>query len=76
MNRLQTFRKAAGLSQKELAKKVGTNPQHLCRVECGLRPTYHLATRIAATIGCDVADLWPGAELPGMIHVPTKGGAA
>lgn len=31
-------RRAAGLSQRSLAKLLGVTPQFLCRVECGVKP--------------------------------------
>ncbi len=33
MNRLELFRKAAGLSQKELAERSGIDAPKICRVE-------------------------------------------
>lgn len=50
-------RKAAGLSQFELAVKAGTTPQTIARVERGYDPSWSIGLRLAEQLGYDVAAL-------------------
>ncbi len=71
-------RRKVGITQDELAARIGLHKTVICRIEGGWLPSYETAERIAAALSCTVADLWAGAELRRTvrIHAPTKGGAA
>lgn len=59
-NYLRKYRKAAKMTQAELAKAVGTSPVVICRYETGKRiPKISTASRIAEVLGCKVDDIWP-----------------
>lgn len=51
--RLRELRKAAGLSQAELAYRMGAAQPHLCRIEQGSSPNPHLGSieRAAQALG-------------------------
>jgi transcriptional regulator with XRE-family HTH domain len=67
---LRSRRKAAGLTQWELAVKAHRSPFAVCRYENGKRPSYQAAKRLAEALNCRVCDLWPGATLYGSIEIP------
>ena len=51
-------REAAGLTQEELAKKVGVTAAMICQIERGTKnPSLQVGTLIAEALGCDVAEL-------------------
>jgi DNA-binding XRE family transcriptional regulator len=53
-NTLSTLRLAAGLSQAELARRIGTSQPHIARIESGLNdPTTDVVVRIAVGLGVD-----------------------
>lgn len=61
MNTLQKHRKIAGLTQPELAEKVGISPRTLQDYEQGRKPLEKAAAitvlTMARVLGCTVADL-------------------
>ena len=54
----------AGLSQVELAKKVGISDAWLRNIEGGMEPTDGLKRKIAAELGLSAWDIWPAAQVP------------
>jgi transcriptional regulator with XRE-family HTH domain len=48
-----------GLTQAQLAKRIGCNNGSICRYESGKRPRLPMAERVAVAVGLTVADLWP-----------------
>lgn len=58
MNKMRELRKAMGLTQKELAEKVGMTLAAVNRYENGVRvPSVNIAVRIAHALGCTVEEL-------------------
>ena len=58
VNGIKVCRERAGLSQEELARRVGTNRQQIQRLEAGGRKlTIEWAARIAKACGCDLDDI-------------------
>jgi transcriptional regulator with XRE-family HTH domain len=62
MNRLgellKTRREALGLTQRELAQKIGVEASHIAFIESGRRkPSLKLVVRIADTLGVDRQEL-------------------
>jgi putative transcriptional regulator len=56
--RLREYRKAAGLTQAELAKAAGVDSVHVSRMERGERvPGIDTACKLAAALRCSVCDL-------------------
>lgn len=59
-NFLREYRKAAHMTQSELAKASGTSQVMVCRYENGQRvPKLPAARKIAQALGCQVEDIWP-----------------
>ena len=59
-NFLRKYRKAANMTQVELAKAAGTTQAVICRYETGKRiPKITTAQKIADALGCKVNDIWP-----------------
>ena len=57
--RLKEARKAAGLSQSQLAACVGVTRQTICGIESGdYNPTLRLCTNICRTLGKTLNDLF------------------
>lgn len=57
---ISSARIAAGLTQAQLAEKVGVAAQHIGRWERGeRRPKIDALMRIAQALGCDVKELIP-----------------
>ena len=56
-NPFKRARRAAGLSQFELAVKAGTTPQTIARVERGFDPSWSIGLRLAEQLGYDVTAL-------------------
>lgn len=55
--RISEIRKTKGLSQTELAEKVGTSQEHISRIEKGLySPRLDISAKIADVLGCKVDD--------------------
>jgi transcriptional regulator with XRE-family HTH domain len=58
MNRIREIREAAGLTQEQLAERVGTSGNHIWRLESGRsRLTQSWMTRLAEALACSPADL-------------------
>jgi DNA-binding XRE family transcriptional regulator len=58
-NRLSLFRAEAGMSRRELAEKVGVNPQTIGCLERGdYSPSLELAMRVARLFGVPVEALF------------------
>lgn len=56
--RIKEARKNAGLTQKQLAARIGCKQNEIWRWECGVvRPTIKTLCRIAEALGCKPADL-------------------
>ena len=54
---IKAKRLECGLTQKELADKVGVDPSMICQIERGTKsPTLALSVEIAAALGCDVCE--------------------
>jgi len=63
MNALRQLRKARTLRQEDVARLLGVTESAYCLYENGKRtPPVHIKARIAAILGCSVADLWPAAK--------------
>ena len=59
--KIQGLRQQAGITQKELAKKIGVSELTYQRYECGDRvPDARTAIRIAQVLGTTVECLWDG----------------
>ena len=62
-HKLRELRAEAGLSQAQVAAKVGIGRSGYTRIECGDRlPSLRLAQRIAAVFSRTVEDIFPAAE--------------
>lgn len=60
---LKARRAEMGLTQKDVAKLVGINPNYLCRVENGREiPSNSLKGRIAEALHSDINDLFKESE--------------
>ena len=58
MNRIREIRDAAGMTQEELAEKVGTTANHIWRLETGrTNLTHEWMSRLAEALNCTPADL-------------------
>lgn len=56
--KIKGVRELAGLTQAQLAEKVGTTPQNISQYERGIRnPKYGTLCKIADALGCNVTDL-------------------
>ena len=55
--KLKAARKAAGLTQKQLAEKVGCTQVDIVRWENGREPKALTLKKLAAAIGCGMDDL-------------------
>ena len=54
---IKAKRLECGLTQKELADKVGVDQSMICQIERGTKsPTLALSVEIAAALGCDVCE--------------------
>ena len=55
---IQRIRTERGISQRELAKKVGITQAMICQIEREIRnPSLQVAAIIAATLNCNLEDL-------------------
>jgi transcriptional regulator with XRE-family HTH domain len=58
MNKLKSIRKKYGISQNELARRLGTTQGQVCRLEKSTRQlTQNWIERIARVLGCTQAEL-------------------
>lgn len=55
--KLKAARKAAGLSQKQLAEKVGVFQVDISRWENGRSPSIQMLKKLAAALGVSMEDL-------------------
>lgn len=55
--KLRAARKAAGLTQAQLAEKVGCLQKDICRWEEGREPKALTLKKLAAALGCSMDDL-------------------
>ena len=63
--RLKQLRKEAGLTQEELAKKVGLKKQNISRYENShVEPNIRTAKRIADALGVSIEEMAVGVSLP------------
>ena len=63
--KIREARQKIGITQKELAERMGTSPQNLAQYENGKRqPKLETLDKIAAALGIDVWELYEGYELP------------
>lgn len=59
MNRLKDLRQKRGLSQTELAAKIGVSQRHIAFIESGQRlPSLKSAHRMASVIGVSIDDIF------------------
>jgi transcriptional regulator with XRE-family HTH domain len=59
--RIKSARKKAGLSQKDLANRMGVTQSNISQYENGYKsPGYETLERFASAIGCGISDLLPG----------------
>lgn len=66
-NRVRQHRKAEGLSQKELAERLGVSRQAIHAIESGAQvPSTSLGLRMARVFGCGVEDLFRLSADPGI----------
>ncbi len=64
-DKIKKARKKAGITQQELAKKLGTTPQNLSQYEKGKRqPKKETLEKIADALDVNVWDLYDDYELP------------
>lgn len=62
-NKIKLFRAKRGLTQRELADRVGTSQQQVQRLETGkIAARLELATRLAEALNVTVSTLFPGSE--------------
>lgn len=55
--KLKAARKAAGLSQVELAARIGCNQKDVARWEAGREPKALTLKKLAQALGCSMDDL-------------------
>lgn len=55
--RLKEMRKRKGLTQKELANKVGVSESYICQIEAGKMVSLTKLDKMAEALGCKVKDL-------------------
>lgn len=58
LEKLKNLRKAKGLTQKEVADKLGIAEQHYQRYEYGMLPNVVLAIKIAEILNTTVEEIW------------------
>lgn len=76
-NALRTLRRAAGLSQFDLARRAGITRQTIGALEAGsYAPTLAVALRLARALGCGVDDLFWLDEPRPIVRAELVGGAA
>ena len=62
-NRLKEVRTQAGITQAELAARVGTHPSYISNVEnYHFAPTIERREQIAAFLQVAITDIWPEPE--------------
>ena len=59
MNRIRQFRKAAGITQSDLASAIGKTTACICQYETGVHtPPISVAKKIAVVLGCKWNELF------------------
>jgi transcriptional regulator with XRE-family HTH domain len=59
VSRVASERKKLGLTQEQLAKRIGIERASLAHIERGRRPSITTAYRLAKTLGLPVEELFP-----------------
>jgi transcriptional regulator with XRE-family HTH domain len=59
IGRIEAARRAAGMTQLEVAQKVGLSRSYVVMIEGGWIPPLSRRAQIAAAIGVEVEVLWP-----------------
>ena len=63
--RLASWRKRAGLTQMQVAVRIGTTPTNVSRYERGERdPSRHVIAELAELYGVGPAERWEAVALP------------
>jgi len=57
LERMKTVRQSRGLTQTELAERIGSNQSYVSKIERGMTVPSRVAERIAETLMCPVTDL-------------------
>lgn len=74
MSKLRIFRERAGLSQAELAKKIGGRQPHISEYELGVRAIpLDKAIEAAIVLQCPLTELYPGLVKANSIDVLLMG---
>ena len=55
--KLRTMRKAKGLTQNELAQRIGVSESYICQIEKGKMISIKKLDELAETLGCEPKDL-------------------
>ena len=56
-SKLKLMRKQKGLTQLELAKKIGVSESYICQIENGKMISIRKLGRLAKALGCEPKDL-------------------
>jgi len=56
-SKLRTMRKQKGLTQLELAKKIGVSESYICQIENGKMISIKKLDKLAKALGCEPKDL-------------------
>ncbi|MBL7131391.1 MAG: helix-turn-helix transcriptional regulator [Candidatus Omnitrophica bacterium] len=56
-SKLRTMRKQKGLTQLELAKKIGVSESYICQIENGKMISIKKLDKLAKALGCEAKDL-------------------
>lgn len=56
-SKLRTMRKQRGLTQLELAKKMGVSESYICQIENGKMISIKKLDKMAKVLGCEPKDL-------------------
>jgi transcriptional regulator with XRE-family HTH domain len=64
-NNVRKLRERAGITQRDLASKVGTSQQQIQRIEAGIQAVrLDVAVQLSAAFGVRLAELFPKAAMP------------
>ena len=55
--KLKEMRKNKGLTQRELADKIGVSESYICQIESGKMVSIKKLDKLAAALGCEAKDL-------------------
>lgn len=57
--RIKNLRKSRGMSQEQLAEKIGISPKYLSSIERGKEnPTLDIFTKLAAALGVELSEIF------------------